>query len=132
MIYDGGAGDVGFDCWRMSTYLLRTFFFDAWERGRVGGIGGWRNPVSWLAGVDGTDCVLPGAKFDLTLGKALRGGDERSTAEAGRGGGGGRFPGDGGGFSIFPGDVVCALRGGGGGEGFGVSAPAWKEDQVTA
>ena len=67
---------------------------------------------------------MSGTKFDLTLGNALRGGDERSTADAGRGGGGGRFPGDGGGLSGLPGDVVCALRGGGGVEGFGVSAPA--------
>lgn len=74
-------------------------------------------------GVGGTDCALPGTRFDLTLGKALRGGDDRSTAEAGRGGGG-RFPGDGGGLSILSGDVVCALGGGGGGEDLGVSVPA--------
>lgn len=67
--------------------------------------------------------MLPGTRFDLTLGKALRGGDDRSTAEAGRGGGG-RFPGDGGGLSILSGDVVCALGGGGGGEDLGVSVPA--------
>jgi len=79
--------------------------------------------VSLFAGVDGTDCVLSGTKFDLTLGNVLRGGDERSTADAGRGGGGGRFPGDGGGLSSLPGDVVCALGGGGCCEGFGVSAP---------
>lgn len=77
-----------------------------------------------LAGVGGTDCILSGARFDLTLGGVLRGGDERSTAEAGRGGGGGRFPGDGGGLSILPGEVVCALGGGGGAEGFCVSVPA--------
>lgn len=75
-----------------------------------------------LAGVDGTDWVLSGTRFDLTLGNVLRGGDERSTADAGRGGGGGRTPGDGGGLSDLPGDVVCALVGGGGVEGFGVSA----------
>ena len=80
--------------------------------------------MSLLAGVGGTDCVSSGTRFDLTLGSALRGGDERSTADAGRSGGGGRFPGDGGGLSVLPGDVVCALGGGGVGEGFGVSAPA--------
>ena len=79
--------------------------------------------MSLLAGVGGTECVSPGTKFDLTLGNVLRGGDERSTADAGRGGGGGRFPGDGGGLSNFPGDVVCALGGGGVCEGFGVSPP---------
>lgn len=62
-----------------------------------------------------------GTRFDLTLGRVFRGGDVRSTAEAGRGGG--RFPGDGGGLSTFSGDVVCALGGGGGGEDFGVSVP---------
>lgn len=79
--------------------------------------------MSSLTGVDGTDCVLSGTRFDLTLGNILRGGDERSTADAGRGGGGGRFPGDGGGFSNLPGDVVCDLGGGGSFEGFGVSSP---------
>ena len=80
--------------------------------------------MSLFAGVGGTDCVSSGTRFDLTLGNALRGGDERSTADAGRGGGGGRFPGDGGGFPDLLGDVVWALTGGGGaGEGFGVSAP---------
>jgi len=29
VIYGGGAGVVGDDCWKTSTYLLRTFFFDA-------------------------------------------------------------------------------------------------------
>ena len=77
-----------------------------------------------LAGVGGTDCVLSGTRFDLTLGNPLRGGDERSTADAGRCGGGGRFPGDDGGLSVLLGDVVCALGGGGVDEGFGVSAPA--------
>lgn len=77
-----------------------------------------------LAGVGGIGCVSSGTRFDLTLGIVLRGGDERSTADAGRGGGGGRFPGDGGGLSNLPGDVVWALGGGGSGEGLGVSAPA--------
>jgi len=81
--------------------------------------------VSLLLGVGGMDCVSSGTRFDLTLDSGLRGGDERSTADAGRGGGGGRFPGDGGGLSSLPGDVVCALGGGGVGDGVGVSVPAF-------
>lgn len=80
--------------------------------------------MSLLVGVGGTDCISPGTRLDLTLGNVFRGGDERSTADAGRGGGGGRFPGDGGGLSNLPGDVVCALGGGGCVECFGVSSPA--------
>lgn len=75
-----------------------------------------------FTGVGGTDRVSSGTRFDLTLGEALRGGEERSIAEAGRGGG--RFPGDGGGLSILSGDIVCARGGGRGGEDFGASLPA--------
>lgn len=78
--------------------------------------------MTLFAGVGGTDCVSSGTRFDLTLGNVLRGGDERSTADAGRGGGG-KFPGDGGGLSNLPGDAVCALGGGGVGDGVGVSPP---------
>jgi hypothetical protein len=82
--------------------------------------------MSLLEGVGGTEWVLSGTRFDLTFGSVLRGGDERLTADAGRGGGAGRFPGDGGGIASLVGDVVCALGGGGAGEGFAVSAPAWE------
>ena len=82
--------------------------------------------MSLLAGVGGAEWVSPGARFDLTFGSVLRGGDERLTADAGRGGGAERFPGDGGGMAGLVGDVVCALGGGGVGEGFAVSVPAWE------
>lgn len=81
--------------------------------------------MSLFAGDGGTECGPSGTRFDLTFGSVLRGGDERLTADAGRSGGAVRFPGDGGGMASLVGDVVCALGGGGVGEGFAVSAPAF-------
>lgn len=107
-------------CWRTSTYRLRTFRFEAWDRGRPGGGAGGANldPVGVLGAEPGPPSS-EGTRFDRTL---IGGLGALSIAEEARGGGGpalgGRIPAEGGpvlGGLAPPGDAVCALDGGGGG-----------------
>lgn len=112
----------------MSTYRLFKGFFEAEDLGRAGG-GGPVPRKAPAAGVGGAeaDVASSGTRFDLIRGTVFLGGDVRSTAEAGRGGGG---PGGMLGVDIAPerpGEAVCDRFGGARGvAALGGSAPAWK------
>lgn len=78
------------------------------------------------AGVVGAEAVSTGTRFERTRIGGFFGGSLRSIAVAGLAGGGG--PGEGPCWTLelaVPGDVVCDRGGGGGGDGFAASAPAY-------
>jgi len=102
-IYYAAAPPVA-SCWNTSTYLLRTFLFDACERGRPGGGpgGASRVPVGVLGAESGV-----GTRLERTLITVRLGGDVlKSMADAARAGGG-VAPGElGGRWPVIPGDAV--------------------------
>jgi len=122
-------------CWKTSTYLLLTLRFATEDLGLLGGGG----PAPDNDGVGGADATSPlpsvGTRLDRARAGGFLGGElDKSTAEAGRAGGGlgesmlnARL---GGVLELTGverlGDAVCTLDGGGGGAaGAEISAPAF-------